>query len=151
MSAENLSYKEYHGSVEVSVDDGVLHGHILFINDLVTYEADTVEQLREEFVAAVDDYLETCREIGKEPDKEFKGTFNVRVGPETHKAATIAARLEGISLNEFTRRALNDATKGQSEVVHRHIHEYRPTTYAVSREQLVGDCPGGEGWSIHGT
>lgn len=119
-----MQYKGYHGSVEVSLEDNVLHGSIQFIKDLVTYEAETPEQLRHEFELAVDDYLETCRQVDKEPDKEFSGTFNVRVGSEIHRKAAITATLEGITLNEFTRRALWQATRQADEVVHRHQHEH---------------------------
>ena len=124
MKQAMMQYNGYHGSVEVSVEDNVLHGSIQFINDLVTYEAETPEKLRHEFEAAVDDYLETCRELGKEPDKEFSGTFNVRVGAEVHRKAAIAATLEGVTLNEFIRRALDQATKANNEIVHRHKHEH---------------------------
>lgn len=119
-----MQYNGYHGSVEVSLEDNILHGSIQFINDLVTYEAETPEQLEKEFQAAVDDYLETCCELGKTPDKEFSGTFNVRVGGDVHRKAAIAATLEGVTLNEFTRRALHDATRKAEEVVHRHHHEH---------------------------
>lgn len=119
-----MHYKGYHGSVEISLEDNVLHGSIQFIKDLVTYEAKTPEQLRQEFEHAVDDYLETCRQVDKEPDKEFSGTFNVRIGPEIHRKAAITATLEGITLNEFTRRALWQATRKTDEVVHRHQHEH---------------------------
>lgn len=66
---ELLSHKGYNGSIETSVADDTLHGKILFINDLVTYEAQSVAQLKAEFADAVDDYLETCSAIGKKPEK----------------------------------------------------------------------------------
>ncbi|MCC5845364.1 MAG: toxin-antitoxin system HicB family antitoxin [Verrucomicrobia bacterium] len=44
---------------EFSQKDGCLHGKIQFIQDLVTYEAETVPELEKAFHAAVDDYLET--------------------------------------------------------------------------------------------
>lgn len=66
---ELLSHKGYNGSIETSLSNGVMHGKILFIGDLVTYEADSVSQLKAEFAAAVDDYLETCEAIGKKPEK----------------------------------------------------------------------------------
>ncbi len=124
MRQEMMQYKGYRGSVEVSLEDNVLYGSIQFIKDLVTYEAENLEQLRYEFELAVNDYLETCRQVGKEPEKEFSGTFNVRVGSEIHKKAAIVATLEGVTLNEFTRRALLQATREADEVIHRHVHEH---------------------------
>lgn len=66
---ETMTYKGYTGSVEYSVDDRVWRGKILYIKDLVTYEADYKSGLYKEFVTAVDDYLETCKELHREPDE----------------------------------------------------------------------------------
>jgi predicted HicB family RNase H-like nuclease len=40
-----LEYKGYVGSVEASIEEGVLFGQLMFIAALVTYEADTVKAL----------------------------------------------------------------------------------------------------------
>lgn len=65
---ELLSHKGYKGSIEISPTDNVLHGKIMFISDLVTFEASDLVQLEAQFKAAVDDYLKTCESIGKNPD-----------------------------------------------------------------------------------
>ena len=65
----NLEYNGYRGSIEVSPEDNCLFGKILGINDVVTYEAETVIDLRQAFITAVDDYLTTCRDLGKEPQR----------------------------------------------------------------------------------
>jgi predicted HicB family RNase H-like nuclease len=75
-----MEYKGYQGSIEVSLEDNVLHGKILHIVDLVTFEAQTPDGLRQAFEGEVDEYLTFCEEEGVAPDKPFKGTFNVRVG-----------------------------------------------------------------------
>lgn len=67
-----FSHKGYRGSIKASLDDNCLFGVILDINDVITYEAQTVEALHQEFMAAVDDYLETCRNIGKAPQLPVK-------------------------------------------------------------------------------
>lgn len=103
-----LEYKGYTGSAETSIQDNCLHGKILFISDAITYEAETINDLKAEFVAAVDDYIATCAEIGKEPQRPFKGSFNVRISPELHKQAAIAAQIENISLNEIVSKAINN-------------------------------------------
>ena len=64
-----FEYHGYYGSAEPSIEDNCLYGKILRINDLVLYEADTMTELHKAFTAAVDDYIETCRTIGKEPQK----------------------------------------------------------------------------------
>lgn len=72
-----LEYKEFEGTAEVGVERGVCRGKLLFIDDLVTYQAESAKQLQVEFEAAVDDYLETCRLVGKAPQKPFRGALNV--------------------------------------------------------------------------
>jgi predicted HicB family RNase H-like nuclease len=103
----NLSeYKGYYGSVGYSAEDRCFHGKLEFISDLVTFEAATVSDLEREFRAATDDYLETCREVGKEPQKTFKGLFNVRISPELHRKAAIIAMKKKVSLNKFIEMAI---------------------------------------------
>lgn len=62
--------------------------------------------MEEEFHAAVDDYLEFCKEVGKEPDKEYKGTFNIRISPDLHKRLAIVAMQNGDTLNAMVEKAI---------------------------------------------
>lgn len=118
-----MNYNGYWGSVEVSLSEEVIHGKILNINDLITYEAKTVEGLQEEFRLAVDDYLETCESLNREPNKPFSGTFNVRIGPEKHHELWAHAHLMGVSINEAIKLAVNNflQDKQQKEIVKNHI------------------------------
>lgn len=101
-----LKYKDYQGSVEFDEDRTVLRGKILFINDLVTYESETAAGLRKGFEAAVDDYLETCKQLGRDPAKAFSGVFNVRVEPDCHKALAQIANDDGRTLNATVAEAM---------------------------------------------
>jgi len=101
-----LKYKGYEGSAELDMERQVCRGRLLFVDDLVTYEADTPANLQREFQAAVDDYLETCRELGREPKKPLKGQFNVRIPPAMHAAAVRRALAANVALNEVVIRAL---------------------------------------------
>lgn len=101
-----LKHKGYLGSADVSFEDNCLFGKLLFVNDLVTFEAQTPEELEVEFQRAVDDYLETCSTLGKSPVKPFTGTFQIRVGEELHRSAAIQAKTEGVSLNEWVGHAI---------------------------------------------
>lgn len=114
-----LKYKGYYGSMEISLEDKVLHGKIECINDLVTYEAQNVDALQSAFEVAVDDYLETCAEIGKEPDRTMSGTFNVRIGEILHKKAYLKSCSLGVTLNEFVRLSVSEKLDDKKEV---HIH-----------------------------
>lgn len=106
MSMTTLKYKGYIGSVEYSQEDKLLHGKIECINDLIMYETTDATQLQIVFEEAVDDYLATCAEIGKEPDKVFSGSFNVRVVPDTHKALHVEAVRKGLTLNAIMSEAV---------------------------------------------
>lgn len=96
-----LKYKNYTGSVECNLTEKFLYGKILFIDDLIMYEGNTIEELEQSFQYMVDDYIETCKELGKAPQKAYSGTFNVRPGAEIHQALSEIATIENISLNKL--------------------------------------------------
>ncbi len=98
---KDLIYNGFAGSIEASVEDECLFGRIRFIDDLISYEGNTVAELNSAFIAAVDRYLEHCKCVGKPPNKSYSGTFNVRVGPELHKQAAQKASSLGLSLNQY--------------------------------------------------
>lgn len=104
-----LEYKGYYAEVHFSAANDVFYGKILSINDLVSFEGNSVKELKEAFHEAAEEYLETCNELGKEPDKTYKGTFNVRIPSELHKQASLVAAVKNVSLNDFVRYAI-DAT-----------------------------------------
>ncbi|WP_136468883.1 type II toxin-antitoxin system HicB family antitoxin [Flagellimonas onchidii] len=114
---DNLEYKGYFGSVEYSSADGVLHGKIIGTNDLVTYQGSSVKELKGAFEESVDGYLETCRELGKEPNKFFKGVFNVRTSTETHRELSIMAEKKKMKLNELVNRAFDFLVKNEDKVL----------------------------------
>jgi predicted HicB family RNase H-like nuclease len=101
-----MQYKGYHGSVEISSEDNVLYGKLLFISPLVTYEGITAQELEGAFKDAVDDYLVDCETDGIDPIRPCKGSFNVRVGHDLHLAAAVASHRASINLNEFMKQAL---------------------------------------------
>lgn len=68
----HLSYKGYLGTIEPDLESGMLFGKLAFIRDLVTYEANDLKALEQEFRASVDGYLEDCSELGKVPDTPVK-------------------------------------------------------------------------------
>lgn len=103
-----LEYKGYHTKVEFDCVDCVLRGKIEGIDDLVDFECENASDAEKEFHEAVDDYLAFCKEVGKDPDKEYKGSFNVRISPELHKKLTNAASKSGMSLNSAVEAAIKD-------------------------------------------
>ncbi|MBR3998909.1 MAG: type II toxin-antitoxin system HicB family antitoxin [Clostridia bacterium] len=108
-----MEYKGYVGSVEFSEEDGLFYGKVMGIRALISYEGTTAHELVDDFHGAVEDYLALCEAEGKEPEKAYKGSFNVRISPELHKQAAIFATTHGISLNSFVENALRTSLVNQ--------------------------------------
>ncbi len=105
----NLKYKGYVGSIEYSEEDNCLFGKVLGLNKvLISYEGNTIQELKEDFITGVEQYLEDCKESGIVPHKSFTGTFNIRVPAEIHGEAVLKAQDEGITLNAFVRSAIEE-------------------------------------------
>ncbi len=104
-----MEYKGYLGSVEFSEEDALFYGKVLGIRALISYEGTNAAELVADFHGAVDDYLELCVQSGTEPEKAYKGSFNVRISPELHKQAVIAAMSHNMSLNSFVETSIQQA------------------------------------------
>ena len=103
-----IEYKGYIGSVEFSAQDQLLFGKVQGIRSLISYEGSTVRELVEDFHGAVDDYLALCEEEGTKPEVAYKGSLNVRLGPELHRSAAIYAISHNQSLNSFIESAVRE-------------------------------------------
>jgi predicted HicB family RNase H-like nuclease len=99
-------YKGFLGSVYYSPEDECFHGRIEGIDDLVTFEGRSVDELKSNFKDAAEDYIELCRTAGKGLQKSYGGSFNIRISSDLHKRAVRKSVSEGISLNQLVRRAL---------------------------------------------
>ena len=107
-----MTYKGYAARVEYSDEDGCFVGHLAGISDVVGFHAETVSELRAAFEEAVEDYLETCEKAGKPPQKPYSGKLMLRVPPELHAKAAIAAKISGKSLNQWAADTLKRAVEG---------------------------------------
>lgn len=101
-----LKYKDFIASVQFSAVDELFYGKITGIHDLISFEGESVHELKSAFIEAVEDYLQLCRSLGKDPYKSYKGTLNVRIGPDLHKQAAEKATLQGITLNKYIQNAI---------------------------------------------
>ena len=101
-----LKHSGYTARVEFSAEDRVFFGKLDDITDLVSFEGNTVEELENAFREAVEDYLVLCNATGKQPEKPFKGSFNVRMQPELHRRAALASRERNMSLNQLVVEAV---------------------------------------------
>ncbi|WP_299941843.1 type II toxin-antitoxin system HicB family antitoxin [uncultured Nitratireductor sp.] len=109
-----LSYKGYSARIDFDDQDEIFVGRIAGISDVVGFHADTVSELKEAFAEAVEDYMETCARVDKEPQKPYSGKVMFRVDPETHRRAALAAELAGKSLNQWAEEVLEKATESKA-------------------------------------
>ncbi|MCL2810709.1 MAG: type II toxin-antitoxin system HicB family antitoxin [Clostridia bacterium] len=104
--ANTLEYKGYVAKVEYSAEDHVLFGRVEGICDLVTFESGSIDDIESEFQKSVDEYLAFCEEKGKQPDKAYSGTFNVRISRQLHREVAARAIRDGDSLNRAVENAI---------------------------------------------
>lgn len=104
-----LQYNGYTGGVAFDADDKTFHGRVLGIRAIIGFEGTTVEDLESDFHAGIDDYLDMCAEKHMEPEKPFKGTFNIRLDSSLHQRLVTHAMDEGKTLNSFIKDTLEKA------------------------------------------
>jgi predicted HicB family RNase H-like nuclease len=108
---EILNYKGYAGDVEIDSEANILHGRVIDIRDLITFEGNTVEEIKQAFKDSVEDYLEFCAEIGKEPEKPYSGKLPFRTSPDRHRLIHLAATKMGKSINAWMDEVLTQEAK----------------------------------------
>ena len=96
--------------------DKIFFGKIEGIDDLVTFEGKSVDELEKSFHEAVNDYLDLCRQIGKEPHKSFSGSFNVRINPKLHAQAYKIAKLMNMSLNQYFSKVIEKSLSERIDI-----------------------------------
>lgn len=105
-----MEYKGYVGKVDFDDEAGIFHGEVINTRDVITFQGTTVDEIRQAFHDSVEDYLEFCKQLGHEPEKPFTGKFMLRLPPDLHRRAYIAARQAGKSLNAWIADSLDKNT-----------------------------------------
>jgi predicted HicB family RNase H-like nuclease len=106
-----IEYKGYSGVLEFDPSIGAFHGRVVGLQDVVTFQGHSLDELRREMAESVDDYLELCAEVGKDPERPYRGEFLVRTTPELHRAAATEAETSGLSLNAWVEAAIETIVK----------------------------------------
>lgn len=109
-----MEYKGFQGTVEFSPQDNLLFGKVIGVQGLISYEGDSVQSIRSDFEAAIDDYLEECAALGVVAQKVYKGSFNVRISPELHRKIAAYANAHQLTLNATVETALQAFVKSVS-------------------------------------
>lgn len=106
-----IEYKGYTGVFEFDPSIDAFHGRVLGLQDVVTFEGRSLDELRGEMAESVEDYLELCAEVGKDPERPYRGEFLVRTTPEVHRAVATAAEAAGMSLNAWVETAITTVVR----------------------------------------
>jgi predicted HicB family RNase H-like nuclease len=136
-------YKGYIGSAEVDTASEVLVGKLLFIRDSIAYSAGSPKALEKAFHDAVDEYLATCAQFGDQPELPCKGSFNVRIEPEQHRA-------KGVTLNQFVAQAIQIACSDKDEHhTHMTVRIVRPPTTGIASAGITAQWETPHGHATH--
>ncbi len=106
-----LEYNGYHATITYDADDGFFVGEVFGIADSLSFHGSSIEELKQMFVNCIDNYLAMCEQVGKEPEKEFKGSFNVRIPSLLHKQIALMAAQQKITLNQYVINALSKSVE----------------------------------------
>jgi predicted HicB family RNase H-like nuclease len=101
-----MTYENYIAHVEFDDEAEIFHGEVINTRDVITFQGKSVKELKKAFIDSIEDYLQFCAERGEDPDKPFSGKFNLRLDPELHREAVIAAKEDGLSLNQWVAEAI---------------------------------------------
>jgi predicted HicB family RNase H-like nuclease len=109
-----MTHDGYVAVVDIDEDAGVMHGRVVNARAILTFEGESIGELREAFADTIADYRDWCRERGVEPEKPFSGTLSLRLTPELHRRVAEKAALTGASVNQFIVERLEEAVGGSA-------------------------------------
>ena len=96
----------YEATIEFDEEAGLFHDEVVNTRDVPTFQGQTLDELKVVFADAIADYIDWCRERGKEPQRPYSGNFTVRITPELHRRVATAAARNGKSVNAFVAETL---------------------------------------------
>ena len=108
-----LNYKGYIGHITFDDDADIFHGEVINTRDVITFQGETITELKQGLEDSVDTYLSYCKKKNREPDKPFSGNFTLRTTPDQHRDFMLAARKNGVSLNRWANQVLSEAAQPQ--------------------------------------
>lgn len=111
MKSDMMTYKGYRASISYDKEDNIFVGEVFGVSDFLSFHGESVSQLETAFCDCIENYLEICKKINKEPQKAFSGSFNVRTSPKVHEKAAKYAVENGCSLNQVVSMAVEEFLK----------------------------------------
>ena len=102
-----MEYKGYWARIRYSDEDECFYGKVEGLkNSLILFEGNTVKELKKDFKNAIDEHLRLCKETNSDPERQCKGSLNVRLGTELHTKAKMKSIEQNISINELIKNAV---------------------------------------------
>ncbi len=110
-----MQYKGYLAAIEYDESVDLFHGRVVNAGDypIATFEAADVEGLKREFRISIDEYLAFCKEKGLEPERPYSGSVSIELGPALHRRAVLMSMEDGMSLNDWVKRAIEEKMSGK--------------------------------------
>ncbi|MCC6697867.1 MAG: type II toxin-antitoxin system HicB family antitoxin [Candidatus Hydrogenedentes bacterium] len=109
--SDTLTYKGYQADIQFSADDECFFGTVSGLKDTITFEGQSVKELKRAFEESVDFYLAMCKKRGEAPEKPYNGKVLLRVPTELHRSIAIAAKRAGTSVNSYIVGKLSEAAQ----------------------------------------
>lgn len=106
-----MKYKGYEAVVEYDDENRIFHGEVLGLQDVITFQGSSVDDLEKEFRISLDEYLRFCAEVGKKPEKPYSGKLPLRLSPDLHARVALKAKRENTSINKWINKTLDHATR----------------------------------------
>lgn len=103
-----IKYKDFFASICYEDTTSTFWGKVEGIEDVITFESNTIEGLKKEFKEVIDEYIKECNMLNKNPHKEYKGSFNIRIQPVLHEKAVLFSKQFNMSLNQFVEMAIRE-------------------------------------------
>ena len=64
-----MTYQGYEASISFDEDATLFHGEVLNLRDVVTFQGQSVTDLKKAFAESIDDYVAFCKQRGEEPER----------------------------------------------------------------------------------
>ena len=107
-----MNHKGYTARIEFDERDNIFVGRVLGLHTMISFHGETVIELRSALETAIEEFLRDCKKQAVRPEKPASGKLMLRVPPEVHGAALVAAQAAGKSLNQWATEVLEEATHG---------------------------------------
>ncbi|ODU62972.1 MAG: antitoxin HicB [Lautropia sp. SCN 66-9] len=106
-----MNHKGYVARIEFDERDDIFVGRVLGLRTLISFHGETVQELRQAFVTAIEEFLRDCEEQGIRPERPASGKLMLRIPPDVHGAALVAAQAAGKSLNQWAAKVIEEAAR----------------------------------------